>query len=113
MTASFPLPLGRSSGQVISGDACAATSTRAITSAQGEHQINQIALSPSGTMLYVAAGNAVRIWELNRSVLNQSHISEWDNPPQGGRAFSYHLTSRQLSCPSETSGILVSLSLGS
>ncbi|EHH22063.1 hypothetical protein EGK_05253 [Macaca mulatta] len=55
-----------SSGQVISGDACAATSTRAITSAQGEHQINQIALSPSGTMLYAASGNAVRIWELSR-----------------------------------------------
>lgn len=43
-----------------------ATSTRAITSSQGEHQINQMALSPSGTMLYVASGNAVRIWELNR-----------------------------------------------
>uniref|UniRef100_A0A8I6AJU2 Kinesin family member 21B n=1 Tax=Rattus norvegicus TaxID=10116 RepID=A0A8I6AJU2_RAT len=55
-----------SSGQVISGDACMATSTRAITSSQGEHQINQMALSPSGTMLYVASGNAVRIWELNR-----------------------------------------------
>ncbi|KAF5913987.1 hypothetical protein HPG69_010145 [Diceros bicornis minor] len=55
-----------SSGQVTSGDACAATSTRAITSAQGEHQINQIALSPSGTMLYAASGNAVRIWELSR-----------------------------------------------
>ncbi|XP_014388872.1 PREDICTED: kinesin-like protein KIF21B [Myotis brandtii] len=56
-----------SSGQVISGDACAATSTRALTSAQGEHQINQIALSPSGTMLYAASGNAVRIWELSSS----------------------------------------------
>ncbi|XP_036211014.1 kinesin-like protein KIF21B isoform X2 [Myotis myotis] len=55
-----------SSGQVISGDACTATSTRALTSAQGEHQINQIALSPSGTMLYAASGNAVRIWELSR-----------------------------------------------
>ncbi|XP_023586115.1 kinesin-like protein KIF21B [Trichechus manatus latirostris] len=55
-----------SSGQVISGDACAATTTRAITSAQGEHQINQIALSPSGTMLYAASGNAVRVWELSR-----------------------------------------------
>ncbi|XP_074173202.1 kinesin-like protein KIF21B isoform X1 [Rhinolophus sinicus] len=55
-----------SSGQVISGDACVATSTRAITSAQGEHQINQIALSPSGSMLYAASGNAVRIWELSR-----------------------------------------------
>uniref|UniRef100_A0A8D1EXG8 Kinesin family member 21B n=1 Tax=Sus scrofa TaxID=9823 RepID=A0A8D1EXG8_PIG len=55
-----------SSGQVVSGDACAAASTRTITSAQGEHQINQIALSPSGTMLYAASGNAVRIWELSR-----------------------------------------------
>uniref|UniRef100_A0A4X1SKW8 Kinesin motor domain-containing protein n=1 Tax=Sus scrofa TaxID=9823 RepID=A0A4X1SKW8_PIG len=54
-----------SSGQVVSGDACAAASTRTITSAQGEHQINQIALSPSGTMLYAASGNAVRIWELS------------------------------------------------
>uniref|UniRef100_A0A452SZW2 Kinesin family member 21B n=1 Tax=Ursus maritimus TaxID=29073 RepID=A0A452SZW2_URSMA len=57
-----------SSGQVTSGDACAAASTRAITSAQGEHQINQIALSPSGTMLYAASGNAVRIWELSHRV---------------------------------------------
>ncbi|XP_036688392.1 kinesin-like protein KIF21B isoform X5 [Balaenoptera musculus] len=55
-----------SSGQVVSGDACAAASTRTITSAQGEHQINQIALSPSGSMLYAASGNAVRIWELSR-----------------------------------------------
>ncbi|XP_030897574.1 kinesin-like protein KIF21B [Leptonychotes weddellii] len=55
-----------SSGQVTSGDVCAATSTRAIASAQGEHQINQIALSPSGTMLYAASGNAVRVWELSR-----------------------------------------------
>lgn len=60
------LACGRSSGQVTSGDACAAASTRAITSAQGEHQINQIALSPSGTMLYAASGNAVRVWELSR-----------------------------------------------
>lgn len=52
---------------MVSGDACAAASTRTITSAQGEHQINQIALSPSGTMLYAASGNAVRIWELSRS----------------------------------------------
>ncbi|EMP32290.1 Kinesin-like protein KIF21B, partial [Chelonia mydas] len=55
-----------SSGQVISGDACAGTTTRTIASVQGEHQINQIALNPAGTMLYAAAGNSVRIWELNR-----------------------------------------------
>uniref|UniRef100_A0A8D0QKQ3 Kinesin motor domain-containing protein n=1 Tax=Sus scrofa TaxID=9823 RepID=A0A8D0QKQ3_PIG len=60
-----------SSGQVVSGDACAAASTRTITSAQGEHQINQIALSPSGTMLYAASGNAVRIWELSMFELGE------------------------------------------
>uniref|UniRef100_A0A8C3RRL2 Kinesin-like protein KIF21B n=1 Tax=Chelydra serpentina TaxID=8475 RepID=A0A8C3RRL2_CHESE len=55
-----------SSGQVMSGDACAGTTTRTIASVQGEHQINQIALNPAGTTLYAAAGNSVRIWELNR-----------------------------------------------
>ncbi|EPQ20346.1 Kinesin-like protein KIF21B [Myotis brandtii] len=66
-----------SSGQVISGDACAATSTRALTSAQGEHQINQIALSPSGTMLYAASGNAVRIWELS----SDCRVKLWNYVP--------------------------------
>ncbi|XP_043861254.1 kinesin-like protein KIF21B isoform X1 [Dromiciops gliroides] len=55
-----------SSGQVISGDACASTTNRTVTSAQGEHQINQIALNPTGTTLYAASGNSVRVWELNR-----------------------------------------------
>ncbi|XP_017595335.1 PREDICTED: kinesin-like protein KIF21B isoform X4 [Corvus brachyrhynchos] len=55
-----------SSGQVISGDACAGTTTRTVTSVQGEHQINQIALNPTGTTLYAAAGNSVRVWELSR-----------------------------------------------
>ncbi|CAL8340134.1 unnamed protein product [Lota lota] len=55
-----------SSGQVVSGDACAGTTTRTITFAQGEYQINQIALNPSGTVLYAAAGNTVRIWDLSR-----------------------------------------------
>ncbi|NXP06488.1 KI21B protein, partial [Thinocorus orbignyianus] len=55
-----------SSGQVISGDACAGTTTRTVASVQGEHQINQIALNPAGTMLYAATGNSVRIWELSR-----------------------------------------------
>ncbi|XP_058229526.1 kinesin-like protein KIF21B isoform X2 [Hemibagrus wyckioides] len=55
-----------SSGQVVSGDACAGTTTRTITTAQGEYQINQIALNPSGSVLYAAAGNTVRTWDLNR-----------------------------------------------
>uniref|UniRef100_A0A672SP65 Kinesin-like protein KIF21B n=1 Tax=Sinocyclocheilus grahami TaxID=75366 RepID=A0A672SP65_SINGR len=55
-----------SSGQVVSGDACASTTTHTITTAQGEYQINQIALNPSGSVLYAAAGNTVRTWDLNR-----------------------------------------------
>ncbi|KAG7477784.1 hypothetical protein MATL_G00073150 [Megalops atlanticus] len=55
-----------SSGQVVSGDACAGTTTRTITVAQGECQINQIALNPAGSVLYAAAGNTVRTWDLNR-----------------------------------------------
>lgn len=61
----FPPPIS-SSGQVVSGDACAGTTTRTITFAQGECQINQIALNPSGSVLYAAAGNTVRMWDLNR-----------------------------------------------
>ncbi|KFV62987.1 Kinesin-like KIF21B, partial [Dryobates pubescens] len=55
-----------SSGQVMSGDACAGAGSRSVASAQGEHHINQIALNPSGTTLYAASGNAVRVWELSR-----------------------------------------------
>lgn len=55
-----------SSGQVVSGDICAGTTTRTITFAQGECQINQIALNPAGSVLYAAAGNTVRMWDLNR-----------------------------------------------
>ncbi|XP_067863557.1 kinesin-like protein KIF21B isoform X2 [Heptranchias perlo] len=55
-----------SSGQVISGDACASTASRTVSIAQGEHQINQIALNPAGTLLYAATGNSVRIWDLKK-----------------------------------------------
>ncbi|XP_054472357.1 kinesin-like protein KIF21B [Anoplopoma fimbria] len=55
-----------SSGQVVSGDVCASITTRTITFAHGECQINQIALNPSGSVLYAAAGNTVRMWDLNR-----------------------------------------------
>ncbi|KAM8976688.1 kinesin-like protein KIF21B isoform 2-T2 [Pelodytes ibericus] len=55
-----------SSGQVLSGDACSGLGLRSASSSIGELQINQIALNPDGTILYTAAGNAVRAWELNR-----------------------------------------------
>ncbi|KAM4677060.1 kinesin-like protein KIF21A isoform 4-T4 [Discoglossus pictus] len=55
-----------SSGQVMPGDSCAASQNRTVTIPPGEHQINQIALNPTGTFLYAAAGNAVRMWDLKR-----------------------------------------------
>lgn len=60
----------RSSGQVSAGDACAANTSRTVTTASGENQINQIALNPTGTVLYVAAGNSVRMWDLRRYILS-------------------------------------------
>uniref|UniRef100_G3Q5K3 Kinesin family member 21A n=1 Tax=Gasterosteus aculeatus aculeatus TaxID=481459 RepID=G3Q5K3_GASAC len=55
-----------SSGQVGSGDIC--SSARSLSIPPGESQINQIALNPSGSFLYAAAGNAVRMWDLRKFV---------------------------------------------
>ncbi|XP_041935532.1 kinesin-like protein KIF21A isoform X2 [Alosa sapidissima] len=57
-----------SSGQVTPGDSCAALGNRGVTIPPGENQINQIALNPTGTFLYAAAGNSVRMWDLRRFV---------------------------------------------
>ncbi|XP_037701763.1 kinesin-like protein KIF21A isoform X13 [Choloepus didactylus] len=55
-----------SSGQVTLGDACSASTNRTVAIPSGENQINQIALNPTGTFLYAASGNAVRMWDLKR-----------------------------------------------
>uniref|UniRef100_A0AAX7T6L2 Kinesin motor domain-containing protein n=1 Tax=Astatotilapia calliptera TaxID=8154 RepID=A0AAX7T6L2_ASTCA len=55
-----------SSGQVNVGDVCASNTSRTVTIPAGENQINQIALNPNGTVLYAAAGNSVRVWDLRR-----------------------------------------------
>uniref|UniRef100_UPI003AB01724 kinesin-like protein KIF21A n=2 Tax=Centroberyx TaxID=88664 RepID=UPI003AB01724 len=55
-----------SSGQVNVGDTCASNTSRTVTIPAGENQINQIALNPNGTILYAAAGNSVRVWDLRR-----------------------------------------------
>ncbi|XP_062238546.1 kinesin-like protein KIF21A isoform X3 [Platichthys flesus] len=55
-----------SSGQVGPGDTC--SSVRSLTIPPGESQINQIALNPSGSFLYAAAGNSVRMWDLRKFV---------------------------------------------
>ncbi|XP_077067582.1 kinesin-like protein KIF21A isoform X5 [Siphateles boraxobius] len=57
-----------SSGLVNTGDPCAASTNRTVTIPAGENQINQIFLNPSGTVLYAAAGNCVRVWDLRRFV---------------------------------------------
>ncbi|KAM4734361.1 kinesin-like protein KIF21A [Anableps anableps] len=55
-----------SSGQVNIGDICASNTSRTVTIPSGENQINQIALNPNGMVLYAAAGNSVRVWDLRR-----------------------------------------------
>ncbi|XP_069485318.1 kinesin-like protein KIF21A isoform X4 [Ambystoma mexicanum] len=55
-----------SSGQVMVGDACAGSQNRTVTIPNGETQINQVALNPTGTFLYAATGNSVRMWDLKR-----------------------------------------------
>ncbi|XP_034390150.1 kinesin-like protein KIF21A isoform X3 [Cyclopterus lumpus] len=55
-----------SSGQVNVGDVCASNTSRTVTIPAGENQINQIALNPNGMVLYAAAGNSVRVWDLRR-----------------------------------------------
>ncbi|KAM9761015.1 kinesin-like protein KIF21A isoform 4-T4 [Dama dama] len=55
-----------SSGQVALGDACSASTSRTVAIPSGENQINQISLNPTGTFLYAASGNAVRMWDLKR-----------------------------------------------
>uniref|UniRef100_A0A3P9IB39 Kinesin motor domain-containing protein n=1 Tax=Oryzias latipes TaxID=8090 RepID=A0A3P9IB39_ORYLA len=55
-----------SMGQVNVGDICAPNTNRTVAIPAGENQINQIALNPNGTVLYAAAGNSVRVWDLRR-----------------------------------------------
>ncbi|XP_031215406.1 kinesin-like protein KIF21A [Mastomys coucha] len=55
-----------SSGQVTLGEACSASTSRTVAIPSGESQINQIALNATGTFLYAASGNAVRMWDLKR-----------------------------------------------
>ncbi|XP_068786686.1 kinesin-like protein KIF21A isoform X7 [Struthio camelus] len=55
-----------SSGQAMPGDVCSGSTSRTVTIPAGENQINQIALNPTGTFLYAAAGNSVRMWDLKR-----------------------------------------------
>uniref|UniRef100_A0A8C5D1S1 Kinesin family member 21A n=1 Tax=Gadus morhua TaxID=8049 RepID=A0A8C5D1S1_GADMO len=55
-----------SSGLVNVGEVCSANTSRTVTIPAGENQINQMALNASGTVLYAAAGNSVRAWDLRR-----------------------------------------------
>ncbi|CAL9696714.1 unnamed protein product [Knipowitschia caucasica] len=53
-----------SSGQVSASDPYGPGSARTLS----ETHINQICVNPSGTSLYAAAGNSVRVWDLRRLV---------------------------------------------
>ncbi|XP_015253401.1 PREDICTED: kinesin-like protein KIF21A isoform X2 [Cyprinodon variegatus] len=55
-----------SSGQVGSGDTC--STAKSLSIPPGESQINQIALNTSGSFLYAAAGNSIRMWDLRKFV---------------------------------------------
>ncbi|XP_054255758.1 kinesin-like protein KIF21A [Indicator indicator] len=55
-----------SSGQAMPSDVCSGSTNRTVTIPAGENQINQIALNQTGTFLYAAAGNSVRMWDLKR-----------------------------------------------
>nr|XP_043891530.1 kinesin-like protein KIF21A isoform X2 [Solea senegalensis] len=55
-----------SSGQVNVGDISGSNTSRTVTIPPGENQINEIALNPNGSVLYAAAGNSVRVWDLRR-----------------------------------------------
>ncbi|XP_071188986.1 kinesin-like protein KIF21A isoform X1 [Salvelinus alpinus] len=55
-----------SSGQVSTGDSC--VSLRSLSIPPGENQINQISLNPTGSYLYSASGNLVRMWDLRKFV---------------------------------------------
>lgn len=55
-----------SSGQVSTGDSC--SSLKSLTIPPGENQINQISLNATGSFLYAASGNSVRMWDLRKFV---------------------------------------------
>ncbi|XP_066268294.1 kinesin-like protein KIF21A isoform X2 [Branchiostoma lanceolatum] len=54
-----------SAGQVVTS-AASSTTTRTLSMPAGETQINDIRLNRSGSRLYAAAGNTIRVWDLNK-----------------------------------------------
>ena len=67
-----------SSGLTTTGPAVFA-SNRQVELAHREHNINDIAISRGGAVLYCAAGSVVQIWDLRRLVACE--ISEWTVTP--------------------------------
>ncbi|XP_078586007.1 kinesin-like protein KIF21A isoform X3 [Branchiostoma floridae x Branchiostoma japonicum] len=54
-----------SAGQLVTSTA-SSTTTRTLSMPAGETQINDIRLNRSGSRLYAAAGNTIRVWDLNK-----------------------------------------------
>lgn len=63
----------RSSGLTNDGVLNVSSSSRQVTCPPGETNINDIALNSTGSVLYSAAGNTVKIWDLRRYV-----VKIWD-----------------------------------
>lgn len=57
--------LHRSAGQMSSGPISIDSISRQISCPPGEAFITDIALNSTGSVLYSAAGNTVKIWDLN------------------------------------------------
>jgi len=55
-----------SSGLSIQGPMIPGTPSRTLSVPPGEATLNDIALNPSGTTMYTAAGDRVRVWDLRK-----------------------------------------------
>lgn len=55
-----------SSGLTINGAVSLTSSSREGNVPQGKQQLNDIALNENGVILYTAAGDRVRVWDLRR-----------------------------------------------
>lgn len=76
-------------------DVCSGSTNRTVAIPAGENQINQIALNPTGTFLYAAAGNSVRMWDLKRY-----------RTPAKENVFRWLHVHRQQSCAHETVSVV-------
>ena len=61
-----PCVICRSAGFTSEGPTTVNMSTRQVTCPPGETNINDVALNSTGSVLYSAAGNTVRLWDIRK-----------------------------------------------